>query len=109
MNYSRAMFFNIRYQPKKRAGLAEVEERGVDEGELPELAPHRLGRPVVLVAGQVADVEGAGLSTLGWLHRSIGQTSQGSFSVVSKSNFASKYSLESSRRDLHNALLCTVL
>ena len=24
-------------------------------------------------------------------------------------NFASKYSLESSRRDLHNALLCTVL
>ena len=27
----------------------------------------------------------------------------------SKPNFASKYSLESSRRDLHNALLCTVL
>ena len=34
---------------------------------------------------------------------------QGSFSAVSKPNFASKYSLESSRRDLHNALLCTVL
>ena len=33
----------------------------------------------------------------------------GSFSAVSKPNFASKYSLESSRRDLHNALLCTVL
>ena len=38
-----------------------------------------------------------------------GQTLQGSFSAVSKLNLASKYSLESSRRDLHNALLCTVL
>ena len=37
------------------------------------------------------------------------RTSQGSFSAVSKPKFASKYSLESSRRDLHNALLCTVL
>ena len=34
---------------------------------------------------------------------------QGSFSAVSTPIFASKYSLESSRRDLHNALLCTVL
>merc|ERR1712118_109094 len=33
---------------------------------------------------------------------------QGSFSAVSKPNFASKYSLDSARRDLHNALLCTV-
>ena len=32
-----------------------------------------------------------------------------SFSAVSKPNFASKYACESSRRDLHNALLCTVL
>ena len=39
----------------------------------------------------------------------IGQTLEGSFSAVSKPNFASKYALESSRRDLHNALLCTVL
>ena len=37
------------------------------------------------------------------------RTSQGSFSAVSKPIFASKYSLESSRRDLHNVLLCTVL
>ena len=36
-------------------------------------------------------------------------TLKGSFSAVSKPNFASKYSLESSRRDLHNALLCTVI
>ena len=45
-----------------------------------------------------------------------GQTLQGSFSAVSKPIFCNKvfvgiriYSLESSRRDLHNALLCTVL
>ena len=37
------------------------------------------------------------------------QTVQGSFSAVSKRNFASQYSFESSRRDLHNALLCTAL
>ena len=33
----------------------------------------------------------------------------GSFSAVSKRNFARKYSLESSRRNLHHALLCTAL
>ena len=37
------------------------------------------------------------------------QTSRALFSAVSTPIFASKYSLESSRRDLHNALLCTVL
>ena len=37
------------------------------------------------------------------------QTLGGSFSAVSKPNFASKTSFESSRRDLHNTLLCTVL
>ena len=36
-------------------------------------------------------------------------TLKGSFSAVSKPNFARKYALESSRRDLQNALLCTVL
>ena len=36
-------------------------------------------------------------------------TLKGSFSAVSKPNFASKYALESSRRDRQNALLCTVL
>ena len=46
---------------------------------------------------------------LGDLYAESGQTLQGSFSAVSKPNFASKCSLESSRRDLHNALLCTVL
>ena len=33
------------------------------------------------------------------------QTLQGSFSAVSKPDFARKYAFESSRRDLHNALL----
>ena len=49
------------------------------------------------------------LGNLGDLYTVSGQTLQGSFSAVSKPNFASKYSLESSRRNLHNALLCTVL
>ena len=39
----------------------------------------------------------------------IGQTLQGSFSAVSKRNVARKYAFESSRRDLHNAPLCTAL
>ena len=52
-------------------------------------------------------------STAGpWLSRSVvtgcGKL-QGSFSAVSKRNFASNYALESSRRDLHNALVCTAL
>ena len=42
---------------------------------------------------------------LGDLYTESGQSLQGSFSAVSKPKFASKYSLESSRQDLHNALL----
>ena len=37
------------------------------------------------------------------------QTLEGSFSIVSKPKFASKYAFESFCRDLHNALFCTVL
>ena len=37
------------------------------------------------------------------------QTLERSFSAVSKRNFASKYALENSRRDLQNTILCTVL
>ena len=47
-------------------------------------------------------------SDLGDLYADSGQTLQGSFSAVSKPKFACKYSLKSSRRDLHNSLLCTV-
>ena len=43
-----------------------------------------------------------------WL-QILAATLEGSFSAVSKPNFASKYAFESSRRDLHNAILCTAL
>ena len=46
---------------------------------------------------------------LGDLYAESGQPLQGSISAVSKPIFASKYTFESSRRDLHNALLCTAL
>ena len=46
---------------------------------------------------------------LGDLYAESGQTLHGSFSAVSRPNFATKYACESARRDLHNALLCTVL
>ena len=42
-------------------------------------------------------------------YRGMRQTLKGSFSAVSKRNFASKYVFESSRRDVHDALLCTGL
>ena len=54
-------------------------------------------------------VSGAAARNMGDLYAESGQTLQGSFSAVSKPNFPSKYSLDSSRRDLHNALLCTAL
>ena len=41
--------------------------------------------------------------------KTVQVTLRGSFAAVSKPNFASKYAFESSRRDLHNALLCTAL
>ena len=49
------------------------------------------------------------IENLGDLYAESGQTLKGSLTAVSKPNFATKYALESSRRDLHNALLCTVL
>ena len=49
------------------------------------------------------------LGHLGDLYAESGRTCKGSFSAVSTPIFASKYSLESSRRDLQNALLCAVL
>ena len=59
----------------------------------------------------VADVppRGAGCLAAFTADGGLRQTSQGSFSAVSKRNFARKYAFESSRRDLHNALLCTAL
>ena len=64
-------------------------------------APPAATRPV----GRRRGWAGGGPAARGW----IGQTLEGSFSAVSKRNFASKYAFESSRRDLHDALLCTAL
>ena len=50
----------------------------------------------------------AALAAAGTCH-GMRQTLQGSFSVVSKPHFTIKYTFESSRRDLQNALLCTAL
>ena len=46
---------------------------------------------------------------LGDLYTESGQTLQGSFSALSSPNFATKYSLKTSRRDPYNTLLCTAL
>ena len=61
---------------------------GLEDGVAPPMAGDRWGSPPSL---------------------GIRQTLEGSFSAVSKPNFTRKYALESSRRDLHNALLCTAL
>ena len=53
--------------------------------------------------------EDAWETMLALTQRSTYLTLKGSFSAVSKPKFASKYALESSRRDLQNSLLCTVL
>ena len=74
----------------RRHGLAPGPWSGAEEAQRSALR-HQLGRR-----------RGRWL-----LHCSIGQTLEGSFSAVSKPNFARKYAFESSRRDLHNALLCT--
>ena len=56
-----------------------------------------------------AAVRGRPMLALTQLSNYMYLTLKGSFSAVSKPNFASKYALENSRRDLQNALLCTVL
>ena len=66
--------------------------------------------PVALVAPVLAAAAVAPVAPmLGLTQLSYYLTLKGSFSAVSKPNFAIKYAFESSRRDLHKALLCTVL
>ena len=68
------------------------------------------GGPLKVDSARMVDrLEGHGHRVWRLRLRGVGQTLQGSFSAVSKPNFASKYAFESSRRDLHNALLCTAL
>ena len=72
----------------------------------------RAGRSARCPAGPrpaCAGGSGRGAPQLAALLSVMRQTLQGSFSAVSKRNFARKYALESSGRDLHNALVCTAL
>ena len=73
-----------------KISAGEGERKAIDAAPQPEEPP-------------VASVGGVP----GRRRHGIRQTLEGSFSAVSKPNFASKYAFESSRRDLHNALLCT--
>ena len=95
---------------------AEVSA-GCRGARLPLLAPRGRGRFVAaLLCADKLDVEEEGLIHVVDLEaRELGedasgrQTLEGSFSAVSKPNLANKYAFESSRRDLHSALLCTAL
>ena len=60
-------------------------------------------------AEHIAQTDLSGTHWPGRPMRGGGQTLDVSFSAVSKPNFTGIYSLESSRRDLQNALLCTAL
>ena len=88
----------------RRVCTAQKDDRDLSFGPS-VLRLHRLGTP----QADVSEGRRTQMEHLGDLYAESGQTLRGSFSAVSKPNFASKYSLESSRRDLHNALLCTVL
>ena len=72
---------------------------------LPEAAPSP--RPPRRAAWAHREARACGKRLVMLSCHGIRQTLEGSFSAVSKPNFASKYAFESSRRDLHNALLCT--
>ena len=67
-------------------------------------------RTSLMKFAQLAEKSETGsISNLSLIFQPNEQTLQGSFSAVLKPNSASRYSLESSCRDLHNALLCTAL
>ena len=56
-----------------------------------------------------SEISSAQSSNLGDLYTESGQMFQGSFSALSKPVCATKFSLDSSCRDLHNAFRCTAL
>ena len=83
----------------------------------PRTSPVKFARPSTLQAGgdaQPVEVPGGALDDAA-ARRSVACVNPAEgrparpFSAVSKPKFASKYAFESSRRDLHNALLCTAL
>ena len=92
----------------RRSGAEDLRDVQPDELEgLDDPLLHPVGARE-LDGMQLLEVRRA-LQHLGDLYTESSQTLQGSFSAVSKPKFARKYSCESSRRDLHNALLCTAL
>ena len=104
-NCSSRSFTNLSALPISAASSSAVANFDFDFCSASAWIAMMLARTTFLVVWFILD----GGSYLGDLYTESGQTLQGSFSAVSKPNFASKYALESSRRDLHNALLCTVL
>ena len=92
------------YKKHRHDRIALVRRRGqVQERLLVEVQGRGEVRRVVLLTTDLRAAVAVGPG----LKLGVRQTLQGSFSAVSKRNFASKYAFESSRRDLHNALLCT--
>ena len=93
----------IEHHTQALAISREIGDRGGEGGHLGSLqlrgrrcGPPRRGRRGRLrAAGSTHAGELAGCEVIprsnGWLHRPIGQTSQGSFSAVSRPHFASKY------------------
>ena len=77
--------------------------RGLGDG----VFEHAEGARALLPEDLLLGVEVTPMLTLTQLSDYL--TLKGSFSAVTKPTFASKYELESSRRDLQNALFCTVL
>ena len=71
--------------------------------------PGRCAPPAQRGTPPVELPEDALAALLGRTELSNNRALKGSFSAVSKPKFASKYALERSLRDLHNALLCTAL
>ena len=108
------------YKPILKHNLGINMGRGVKRGKLYQ-GDHEPDNTTKMILDQVSNLIGVGILLfgdqfnpnasidLGDLYAESGQSLQGSFSAVSNPNFASKYALESSRRDLHNALLCTLL
>ena len=72
----------------------------LDTGEAVAFGDNRVGQCAIYLKRA---------TMLGLIQLSNYLTLKGSFSAVSKLNLASKFAFESARRDLHNALLCTVL
>ena len=101
---------NLKCDPRYMRGRVITGARGCDRPSSASCGSSRSCGPLPrFLAWEPSSAISNGMAVLTTEIRGMRQTSQGSFSTVSKRNFASKYAFESSQRDLHNALLCTVL